>query len=77
MPHETLCTPTSSLWNVLFHQCLQDHGKKAVNQNNTTNAVLSHFHEQNTNQTKAHGITILSEFAFESKIARTIEKQSF
>lgn len=51
--------------------------KKVVNQNNTTNAVLGHFHEQNANQTKAHGITILSEFAFESKIATTIEKQSF
>lgn len=51
--------------------------KKTVNQNNTTNAVLGRFHEQNASQTKALGNTIISEFVFESKIATTIEKQSF
>lgn len=49
--------------------------KKAVNQNDFTNAVLGHFLQQNANQTKARGI-ILSELAFESKIVTTIEKQS-
>lgn len=48
--------------------------KKAVNQNDFTNAVLGHFLQQNANQTKSREI-ILSELAFESKIV-TIEKQS-
>lgn len=49
----------------------QARGKKAVNQNDFTNAVLGHFLQQNANQTKA-----LSKLAFESKIVTTIEKQS-
>lgn len=73
---------TLSLWNALFHQCLQVRAQKetrarkkeAVNQNDFTNAVLGHFLRQSANQTKACGI-ILSELAFECKIV-TMEKQS-